>query len=89
MTIRLKYNTIEEAKNELLQYFAEWNGEPIFSSDYGTLVIVNEIPKLDENGDILPSTWVGTHIDIQANVYNDELEANKIPEPSTPSHNFL
>lgn len=86
--IRLHYADLDSAKAELNAFFPEWKGEQNASSQYGTLAIVNELPKYDEGGNVLPATWTGIHVDVLAVNYANELEANRV-YPDTPSHEFM
>lgn len=53
------------------------------------LVRVHQIAKLDENGEVIPTTWTGIHIDLSLQGEATELEEYWVdPEPTNPDHSF-
>lgn len=60
---------------------------PYTSYGGNTAVVVNEPVKLDENGEPLPSTWVGFHVDLI--LFSDYPEIQSfIISPMKPCHSF-
>lgn len=86
----LRFTTKEQAVQVLSERFEDWDGvKTPYSSKRDTLVIATEIPKVDGDGNVLPTTWSGFHVNLRlVEDYNNEYEDYKI-EPLTPSTTWL
>lgn len=87
--MRLVFESELEAQAILFERFPEWDGEktPYVNVSNDHLVIVTEPVKLNEEGEALPSTWTGIHIDLLLSEESDEYNEFEV-EVNTPAHRF-
>jgi hypothetical protein len=86
--LKLHFNNIEQAQSVLSERFPEWDGITTPYQAESCLVVVSEPISTDEEGEPLPPTWTGVHIDIDQIIeYQGEYD-NFVVEVKTPAHKF-
>lgn len=90
---KLHFADLASAQTALQDRFPDWqptDPKPHTNEvTFECLVQVHQNVKLDENGDPLPTTWSGVHIDLSLQTEAPELEAYWVdPDPVNPDHSF-
>ena len=86
--LKLHFPDTATAISVLNDRFPEWDGIATPHQAESCLVIVTEPIQTDENGDVLPPTWTGVHIDIDfIPDYQGEYD-DYIVDVETPAHTF-
>lgn len=90
MTLKLKFESKEQALAVLSGRFQSWTGieSPFVNANNDHLVIVKEPIELDEDLNPLPTTWVGFHVDLLLKGETTEYSEYEI-EVNNPAHEFL
>lgn len=90
---KLHFADLHSAQSVLQGRFPDWTGDDSKPHTNEVtnecLVVVKELPRMDESGNPLPSTWEGVHIDLSLQTEAPEYETYWVsPDPTSPAHSF-